>query len=394
MSRHFITGATGFIGGALVLELLKRTDAEIICLVRSTPKFEDASQRLYNALTHAAIVYGEQSLIPEIFARCTPCQGSILEANCGVSSPKQYKIDEVWHSAASLKYKNANALEVFDHNVHGTCNVLALAQAAGGKVLNYISTAYVAGKRSGLISEELQTSDEVANNEYERSKIHAEWIVAENKSMHIRILRPSILIGHSRTYAATSFTGLYGFLRELYMFKRRFSGMPQGPDKHPLSIRAKATGAINLMPVDALVSNAVAVSQSNSSKQIFHLTNAEPPAIEPCAVALFDLLGLPKPKLITNSEHLSEFDCYLERGIGFYSSYLGDSKVFCQRNAAEVIPLAARRHPLGDQALRKYIGWYLARLEEGCRGARIEPDPVLYGSTVSHSPLETALLQG
>ena len=42
-STHLVTGATGFVGSALVLELLRCTEDRVVCIVR--PSQLDASTR-------------------------------------------------------------------------------------------------------------------------------------------------------------------------------------------------------------------------------------------------------------------------------------------------------------------------------------------------------------
>jgi male sterility protein len=55
MSTHVVTGGTGFIGSAIILELLRQTDVEIISIVRSGTR--TAEDRLYNALEKAGRAY-------------------------------------------------------------------------------------------------------------------------------------------------------------------------------------------------------------------------------------------------------------------------------------------------------------------------------------------------
>ena len=62
---HLVTGATGFVGGALVLELLARTDSQVACLVREDPA-SSPHERLETSLTHAARIYGRADLEHEI----------------------------------------------------------------------------------------------------------------------------------------------------------------------------------------------------------------------------------------------------------------------------------------------------------------------------------------
>lgn len=369
MKRYLVTGATGFVGGALVLELLRRTEGEIVCLVRASGSAEETRTRLFQSLAHAAVSQDDAEVAAEVPARCVPLIGDVCLPSCGVAAAEQLQIDEVWHAAASLKFKSGDTAEIFEHNVAGTRNVLQLARDLRAQVFNYISTAYVAGTRQGLILEELPATALVANNAYERSKIEAEWLLAETCPMHLRILRPSIVIGHSGTYAATSFTGLYGFVRELHGAKRRIAAA-LGDSQYPLRIRAEADGPINLVPVDVLAANAVGIATSTSSRCIFHLTTEAPPTVAECATVMFDALGMTRPFLLADTDGFSLIDHAFARATTFYASYLVGGKTFDQQNTAEAAGPLTRQWQFSPAALRNYVDWYIARLEAGHREIR------------------------
>ena len=65
-------------------------------------------------------------------------------------------VRDCWHFAATLAYESRNREMIFRRNLEGTKHVLELAQRLGAKRFIYVSTAFVAGKRSGDIPETLQ----------------------------------------------------------------------------------------------------------------------------------------------------------------------------------------------------------------------------------------------
>lgn len=95
----FVTGATGFLGGWLVNELLSR-QANVTCLVRDwTPRESPLS------CNGARIVYGDV------------CNQSLLERALG-----EYEIDTVFHLAAQTQVETANnnPIGTFETNIKGT----------------------------------------------------------------------------------------------------------------------------------------------------------------------------------------------------------------------------------------------------------------------------------
>ncbi len=359
MNAHLVSGATGFVGGALVLELLRVTGEPIVCIVRGSA--QDPRQRLLTALASAAEVYGLPSgLVADNHARIHVSVGDITGPVDAITLPDMV-IGEVWHSAASLRYEDTDRDEILTTNVGGTRTILELTRRVGARTLNHISTAYVAGRMTGRIREEIHPGEHPTNNLYELSKIEAERLVtAASGDFAVRILRPSIVIGHSRTYAATNFTGMYGFIRELIRFEAEVSRrLGSFLTLRPVRILADPDAALNLVPVDAVARQAVAISVTDCPAAVVHLTNASPSRVGPVLTLLFHRLGLRAPAFVDGKSHFSSIDAEFDRGINFYGSYLAGHKEFDQHAAAAVGTIS---NDLTDEVLLRYFDWYLARI--------------------------------
>src|SRR5437764_3878971 len=99
MAAHFITGATGFVGGALTLELLDRDVERLVCLVRAQTD-QEAEERLSASLERAAATYGVENLLTERRARCVALAGDVVQPQCGLAALPE-PVDQVWHCAAN-----------------------------------------------------------------------------------------------------------------------------------------------------------------------------------------------------------------------------------------------------------------------------------------------------
>ncbi len=103
MRRALLTGATGFVGAAIALELLERTDAQLLCIVRDHAGMADAQTRLIRSLRSAARAYGMTAVFSEIPRRCVVVSGNIELPLCSADVHRIGRVDRVFHVAASLK---------------------------------------------------------------------------------------------------------------------------------------------------------------------------------------------------------------------------------------------------------------------------------------------------
>jgi len=355
--KHVVTGATGLVGAALVLELLARTDDEVVCLVRPGRK-TGPDEKLRTALAKAAHEYGAFGL--EIDKRCTVVAADLGKPRLGVED--LHGVTEFWHSAADLRYEDRHWEALRDTNVEGTRHALDLAAAAGVTTFNHISTAYVAGRLDGDIAE-VRMDGVATNNRYEDSKIGGERLVAEATAFATRTFRPSVVIGHSRTYALCGGqSGLYGIQRRLSQFRRALGALGSAEDlATPMRVRVEEPARVNLVPVDLVVADAVSVSQSSSTAAVFHLTHPDPMRVGPGLALMFEKAGLAPPVHTDDVDGFTQLEREFDRKIEFYGSYMAGHKRFDQANLVAAIGEPALRSWRFDLVeLANYLDWYSA----------------------------------
>ncbi|QKW49738.1 SDR family oxidoreductase [Streptomyces buecherae] len=361
MTIRLLTGATGFVGGTVVLELLERTEGVIYAMVRGSDD-EVATKRLHEALNGLAEGYGRPELATAIAERTRAIRGDMTVAGGGVDLATAPRIDELWHCAASLRYEEEYREEIEAQNIGGTRNILQLAQDLGATTFNYVSTSYVAGARRGLIREVRATDTSVANNSYERSKIQAEALVLDAADrMRVRVLRPSIVIGHSVTRHGINWSGMYGFARQVLLFKRvagRRLGVEMLPDT-PVRLLADPESRLNFVPVDMVARNAVSIALSDSPETFFHLANSEQPTTSDVITTVMDLVGLPSPVWASDTTDFTPVDDVFDKGMDFYRPHMKNSKTFDLTHTDAVCGADASRAPMGIDDLAEYVLYFL-----------------------------------
>ena len=251
-----VTGFPGFLGSRLVASLVARSPGtRVVALVE--PKMADRAREAARRIDTERV---------EVLA------GDITDARLGLSGEDYERltgsVTAVFHLAAI--YDLAVPFEVAQNvNVEGTANVLDFcAGAALLERLNYVSTAFVAGRRHGVVYEHELSLGQGFKNHYESTKFQAEhWVRHAMDRVPTTIYRPAIVVGDSSTGETAKFDGPYYLLRMIARLRAR---------RVPLA-RIGSDAPFNVVPVDLVVNGIVAVSSDPEAiGETLHLVDPEP----------------------------------------------------------------------------------------------------------------------
>ncbi len=274
MYNILITGISGFLGTEIVSKIMKTSDDTVFGLVRAGSQSE-AAVRL------SALWYERPELRNNIGTRIIPVIGDVKQSNLGLSDADQNRLiqstDFLIHTAALIGNRHSRS-QFWDVNVHGTKHVLDFAMRIQAdhplKRFSHVSTAYVAGTRSGRIAEDSLT-DAGFSSLYEQSKFEGESLVLKAKDqIPVSVFRPGQIVGDSETGRVKNFNTLYYPLK-LYM-KRKMRVFP-----------IRRSMRVNMVPVDYVAEAIVRLTfEDGAAGKTFHLT--APPSAQPTVGELID----------------------------------------------------------------------------------------------------------
>lgn len=198
----FITGATGFLGGALAADMLRRPEWDQVLLIA---RGEDAAHAYQRVLRSLARFTSDLELLGRL-RREQVIAGDFTQTAAFINDPRLKSIKRVVHCAALTSF-SANA-RVFTTNVDGTLNfVHHLRQVASIERFLHVSTAMICGDRPGrIVREDTYPQARVRHLvNYTESKAEAERLLRLTlPGFPLVVVRPSIVVGHTRLGCAPS----------------------------------------------------------------------------------------------------------------------------------------------------------------------------------------------
>jgi nucleoside-diphosphate-sugar epimerase len=257
--RHvFLTGYPGFIGKRLARRLLREHRRTRVTLLVQE-KFEEDAKGYLDELT------ADQKKRTRLLV------GDVAKMDLGLSGP------EIEELTATV-------------NVGGTRNMLMLAREMPElKRFVHFSSCYVSGDRIGVITEDELDESQRFRNAYEATKFRAEKLVRQHmESVPVTIVRPSIVVGDSKTGEIDRFDGIYamGIL------------IVTSPISVPLPLPGEGIAPLNLVPVDFVTRAVLALAgDPRAEGRTFHLVDPNPLSSRHVYELIADRAGKKLPRM-------------------------------------------------------------------------------------------------
>ncbi len=244
----FMTGFPGFIAGRLV-ERFAREGARLRLLVQ--PAFAERARQ------EVARIASETGAAAEGFRLM---EGDITREDLGLSAADleeaRAETTVVFHLAAVYDLAVSRDLAV-RVNVEGTRNVNRFALSVPNlRRYHYVSTCYVAGRRTGVILESELRHEAGFRNYYEETKYLAELEVdALKRELPVTVHRPAVVCGDSRTGETAKYDGVYYLVNYLRISPRALS----------LANIGNRDVRLNVVPIDYVVEAMAALTLDEGS---------------------------------------------------------------------------------------------------------------------------------
>ena len=252
-----ITGFPAFTARRMIAKLLA-ADPTTKLYVLARDKFATDAARLLASLPNRG--------------RSEVLVGDICDMDLGLSSVEYRALSRelTWiHHLAGIYFMGVDDDTARRVNVTGTRTVLDLARDANRleRVVHW-STTMVSGDRKGTFYEEDLEAGQKFHNGYERTKYDAERLArSAMRHLPVTILRPSIIVGDSRTGEIDKFDGPYYLM---VLIATNASGLR-------LPILGRGEAPLHLVPIDYVIEAAWHVARSDGSAgKTFHIVDPSP----------------------------------------------------------------------------------------------------------------------
>ncbi len=366
-TTFLVTGATGFLGSHIAVELLRRGyKIALLCRPQADASAETRVDRLLSW-------FGVES---HHRPRVQVVQGYVDRPRFGLDE-KHYErlaseVHEVFHCAADTSFADRRRERIEAVNITGAQHVLEFAADAGGcGFIHHISTAYVAGKREGPCPEAWVEAGDF-HNVYEETKHAAERLLlrgCRENSIRLNIYRPSIVYGDSTTGKSFRFNALFypvkviHYLQNLYLRDIHENGGTHaaqmgvsldgdGTLSLPIRIEGNPGGVLNVIPVDFFVRVVTAIMDRSLEGGIFHIVNDRGKKLEEIVGYVQKFLKITGIRTMSTNpgddgwiHSKTPLEVLVDGYLDVYRPYMLDTRTFDHDRAASILREASIECP-------------------------------------------------
>ena len=257
-----VTGFPGFHARKLVQHLLAEEPALSLVLLRRASDAERSAELL-------------APLDAASRRRVTELEGDPVALDFGLSGAQYLElaasVQRVYHFASLLEGRRKTA-ELAAHNIACAREVLAFGKAASrlrGIVL--LSSVSVSGTRTGLILEDELSSGQSFRGRLDESLATVELMFTRHPELPVIVLRPSQIVGDSRTGELES----PGFPYPWLVF------IDRGPSELVVPVPHRPEAPVQIVPIDYVVRAAHELGMRPSAYgKRYHLVDSAPPTLK------------------------------------------------------------------------------------------------------------------
>ncbi|MBB3226243.1 nucleoside-diphosphate-sugar epimerase [Luteibacter sp. Sphag1AF] len=348
MQTILVTGATGFVGSALAASMLHAGD-HVVAVSRNDPD----GQRTRDAIAEAIAGF-ELPANDEAMARLTVINAADQRLPDAVDDSTLRKVNLVWHCAADMRYSFRHIQASFDTNVADTAILYdrVNTEAPACKRFYHMSTAYTVGANVPVVPEKLAASNPCFNA-YQMTKWGAEHML---RSMHaaprvpVTLFRPTAVVGHART--GWCVRNDYAF----YMFASAIVEAGKA-GHHSLQLDLSLEGHPDLVPVDQVIADAVALSQRDDQGYAFEVFHSSTGKLL-STLRMLQLVGRHAGVRVTFGAPVSDIDQAINASIAVNKFFADGSWSFERTKLDEAIHAPARVPQMDEKMLTRLIRWY------------------------------------
>ncbi|MFJ4388967.1 cationic peptide resistance protein CprA [Pseudomonas soli] len=244
--RILLTGATGFLGGAVAAQMIAEGHAEALCFLVRADNPAQGLQRLRDNLRQHGVDDSQSQALSEAQILC----GDFLDtAWLARETPRLMQVDRVINCAAVASFsKNPNIWPV---NVEGTyAFAQVLSRSSRLKRFLHVGTAMCCGpQRESPISESWEFPEAAQQLvDYTASKAEIERRMREElPSLPLVVARPSIVVGH-RSLGCQASGSIFWVFRMGFALESFTCGLDEQIDVIPVDYCAEALIGLALKP--------------------------------------------------------------------------------------------------------------------------------------------------